>query len=112
MESCMKIINLILVSCMLTCFLVGCSNAASSEKKFIKAFGITHTEQAKKIAAAFDNSDLGNIEKIERDTSSVENRFIIYTDDNKEYVLYLSQNYGLMALVDKQTKEEIYSAIE
>ena len=106
------LINLITVSVVLILFLSGCGNASSNEKMLRRAFGITHADQAEKIATAFNNANLGNIEEIKKDKSSSENKYIIYTDDDNEYILYLSSNYGMQALIDNKTKEAIYSSVQ
>ena len=105
-------INIITVLIALTLVLSGCANVSTNEKMLRKAFGITHADEAAKIATAFNNANLGNIEEIKKDKSSSENKYIIYTDDDNEYVLYVSSNYGMQALIDNKTKEAIYSSVQ
>ena len=104
--------KLISIMLLFTLTITACGNVSSNEKKLRKAFGITHSNEAKIIADSISKANLGNIEDVVRDKNSSENKFIIYMDDDSEYILYLSNSYGMQALINKDTNEIIYSAIQ
>lgn len=112
MKKKINFIKLISIMLLVTLTITACGNVSSNEKKLRKAFGITHSNEATIIADSISKANLGNIEDVVRDKNSSENKFIIYMDDDSEYILYLSNSYGMQALINKDTNEIIYSAIQ
>lgn len=107
-----KRIKILAILLFVTLVFSSCAGANPNERILRKAFGIGHADEAKVIANAINKANLGDIEEIEKDKSSSEIKYIIYTEDNNEYTLYLSSSYRMQALINNKTKEAVYATIQ